>query len=305
LTTIPVAPSSSSATYTSSPNIPVPDNTTVTDVINVLGLTSSLYKVTLYTEVPHTWSSDLDITLTSPAGTIVVVNTDNADDKDDVYNGTVWNPSLTDTPSDHIYTSGVVATPLSPEGSFDLFLGQNPNGPWTLSVTDDFASDTGTFVRWDLTLSTCTVSAPVIYCPTSLPGSSHGCLPTISATANPNVAHNNACVITVANVEGQKSGIVFYGIHGPLNQPWCSGGHSFLCVKAPTQRTHAQNSGGTTALCNGTLTLDWNAFQLAHPAALGNPWVAGQTANVQGWFRDPGSCKTTFLSEALEFTYQP
>jgi hypothetical protein len=76
-------------------------------------------------------------------------------------------------------------------------------------------------------------------------------------------------------------------------------------VKPPTQRTLAQNSGGFTGQCNGTLTLDWNAFQLGNPGSLGAPWLAGDRAQVQGWFRDPASCKTTFLSAALELTYQP
>jgi subtilisin-like proprotein convertase family protein len=305
LTSMNFTPNTSSSVWTSSPNIAIPDNSTVTDSINVSGMGTALSKVVLYTELMHTWSSDLDVTLTSPAGTVVTVTTDNANDLDDVYNGTVWDPSATDTVTDHVYTNLVVATPLSPEGSFDNFLGQDPNGLWTLTVTDDFIPDTGTFVRWDLTLSTCSQSVPVAYCAPSAPGSSHGCLPTISAPANPNVAHTNSCVITVSGVEGQKSGIVFYGVHGPINQPWCTGGHSFLCIKAPTQRTMSQNSGGTPGQCNGTLVLDWNAYQLAHPLALGNPWLVGQKANVQGWFRDPASCKTTFLSQAIELTYQP
>ena len=130
-------------------------------------------------------------------------------------------------------------------------------------------------------------------------------MPTISATGNPNVAHSNSCVITVANVEGQKSGLVFYGLSPASGTPWCFGGNSFLCVKAPTQRTLSQNSGGLVGNCNGSLTLDWNAYQLANPTALGNPWSAGGKAYAQGWFRDPPSCKTTFLSEALDMTYLP
>jgi hypothetical protein len=127
----------------------------------------------------------------------------------------------------------------------------------------------------------------------------------ITASNNPNVAHSNSCQITVANVEGQKSGIIFYGLAANA-LPWCSvGGSSFLCVKSPTSRTGTQNSGGTAGACDGQLSLNWNAFQLANPGGLGQPWAAGNKAYVQGWFRDPPACKTTSLSDGVELTYVP
>jgi hypothetical protein len=146
-------------------------------------------------------------------------------------------------------------------------------------------------------------SGPVVYC---TPGTStNGCAPTISATGNPNVAHSAPCVIDVTGVEGQKSGIVFYGL-AQGSQPWCSiGGTSLLCVKAPTMRTGTQTTGGSTAQCNGTLTRDWNAFMQGNPGALGQPWSAGDKAYVQAWYRDPPACKTTSLSNAVELTYLP
>jgi hypothetical protein len=145
---------------------------------------------------------------------------------------------------------------------------------------------------------------PVVYCTAGT--TANGCVASISATANPNVAHTTPCQISIASVEGQRTGIVFYGLSS-FPQPWCSlgGGSSFLCVKTPTMRTGVHSSGGSLNQCDGTLSLDWNAFQLSHPGALGAPWVAGNKAFVQGWFRDPPSCKTTSLSNAVELTYQP
>jgi hypothetical protein len=135
---------------------------------------------------------------------------------------------------------------------------------------------------------------------------SSGCVASISANGNPDVAHSQPCQIVIDDVEGQKTGIIFYGLV-PLTQPWCAlgGGSSYLCVQVPTMRTGTQSSGGTFGQCDGTLTLDWNAFQLASPGALGAPWMVGEKAYVQGWFRDPPACKTTSLSNALELTYQP
>jgi len=134
----------------------------------------------------------------------------------------------------------------------------------------------------------------------------NGCVPSISASANPSVSQANPCTVSVANVEGQKNGLLFYGVNNMNFAPIAWGtGSSFLCVKAPTQRTPSQPSGGTAGQCNGQLTLDWDAFQIANPGSLGNPWAAGDKAYVQGWFRDPPAPKTTNLSDAVELTYVP
>jgi len=160
-------------------------------------------------------------------------------------------------------------------------------------------------IYWDDISIGGTTPPPVAYCTPTGSGSSSGCITAIAASDNPNVAHSNTCTIAVTGVEGQKNGIIFYGL-GSNALPWCtSGGNSMLCVKSPTQRTQGQVSGGTAGLCNGTLNLNWNGFQSANPGALGQPWSAGAKAYVQGWFRDPPSCKTTFLSQALEMTYVP
>jgi hypothetical protein len=145
-------------------------------------------------------------------------------------------------------------------------------------------------------------SAPVVYCTAGT--TSNGCVPSVSASANPSVSGATSCVVTIATVEGQRSGIVFYGTSGPVALPWGTGS-SFLCVKPPTQRTPAQSSGGTAGQCDGVLVLDWDAFQSSFPGALGQPWSAGARAWTQGWFRDPPAPKTTNLSDAVELTYLP
>jgi hypothetical protein len=144
---------------------------------------------------------------------------------------------------------------------------------------------------------------PVNYCTSGT--TSNGCNAQISASANPNVAHSNACNISVSSVEGQKSGLIFYGLVRH-NIAWCPvGGSSYLCVKTPTQRTPSQNSGGTVGACDGSYALDWNAFQLTNPGGLGTPFTGGSVVDLQCWFRDPPACKTTNLSDAIELTYAP
>ena len=144
---------------------------------------------------------------------------------------------------------------------------------------------------------------PAVYCTSST--TTNGCSPSIGASAQPSVSFATICDISVSSVEGQKAGLIFYGISGPNALSWGVGSTSFFCVKAPTARTPSQNSGGTAGQCDGALFLDWNQFQQANPGVLGQPWSAGNKAYVQGWFRDPPAPRTTNLSNAVELTHLP
>ena len=146
------------------------------------------------------------------------------------------------------------------------------------------------------------VPVPLVYCTAGT--TTNGCAAAISATHNPSLTGAFSCNIDITGVEGQKTGIIFYGLNSNAS-PWASGSTSLLCVKAPSQRTGVQASGGTLGFCDGTFSLDWDAYQTAHPSALGQPWTLGNRAYVQGWFRDPPAPKTTNLSNAVEITYLP
>jgi hypothetical protein len=150
-------------------------------------------------------------------------------------------------------------------------------------------------------LAGCT-PAPQSYCTAGT--TTNGCNATISAVGAPSIAALSGYPLTVTNVEGQKQGILFYGVSGAAVQPWGTGS-SFLCVKSPTQRMGGLNSGGTTGLCDGVLVTDWSAFVASNPSALGVPFSPGQVVSAQGWFRDPPASKSTSLSNAIEFTLIP
>jgi hypothetical protein len=143
----------------------------------------------------------------------------------------------------------------------------------------------------------------VVYCTAGT--STNGCVPSISALGTPSLAASSGFTVSVGSVEGQKQGLIFYGISGRSAAAWGVGGTSFLCVKSPTQRTPTQASGGTAGACDGTLAVDWLSFISSNPGALGNPFSVGQVVNAQGWFRDPPAVKTTNLSAGLEFTVLP
>jgi hypothetical protein len=143
---------------------------------------------------------------------------------------------------------------------------------------------------------------PTAYCTAGT--SSSGCVPAIASTGIPSATTTTPFSIHVSNVEGQRPGLIFYGVSGRNGGAW-GPSTSFLCVKAPMQRTGAHNAGGNLFQCDGSLSLDWNAFVAANPTALGAPFHVGQVIDAQGWYRDPASAKTTSLSNGLEFALQP
>jgi hypothetical protein len=148
------------------------------------------------------------------------------------------------------------------------------------------------------------VSGPTVYC--SAGTTTNGCAASISASGVPSVSIGVGFTLSVGGVEGQKTGLLFYGLdHSGYSPAGWGLSTSFLCVRAPIQRTGAQNSGGTAGQCNGSLALNWNGFNASHPGALGAPLTAGQHVFAQAWFRDPPSPKGTMLSNAIEFTLGP
>ncbi len=155
------------------------------------------------------------------------------------------------------------------------------------------------------TLKSFTASGPggLAYC---TPGTTtNGCSATISASGVPSLAAASGYVLTANDVEGQRAGLMFYGVSGRATVSWGAGGTSTMCVKVPNQRMNKLLSGGTFGACDGVLTQDWLAYLAAQPGALGQPFGAGVVVNAQAWFRDPPAVKSTSLSNALEFVTLP
>lgn len=145
--------------------------------------------------------------------------------------------------------------------------------------------------------------AVVAYCTAGT--TTNNCTALMSATGTPNVSATSGFVINCTNVEGQKFGLTFYGLSGPKASVWASGSTSYLCVKAPVQRTPSDNSGGTAGLCDGAFSIDFLDYLATHPAALGQPFQVGTRVHAQTWFRDPPAPGTTNLSNGLQFTTLP
>ena len=163
----PGPPECGEATFFFENTTPVPtaDVATVTSTIVVSGAGSYLWDLNAVTFLRHTFNADLDVTLTSPAGTVVTLTSDNGAGNDDVFNGTVWDdqadpggqvPYTNDAGlvTDHLYVNGVLASPLVPEEAMGAFIGEDPNGTWTLTISDDLAGDNGTLDSWGLQVTT-------------------------------------------------------------------------------------------------------------------------------------------------------
>ncbi|MDX2000523.1 MAG: IPTL-CTERM sorting domain-containing protein [Thermoanaerobaculia bacterium] len=138
----------------------------VTSTVNLVGADVSLCDLDVVTHLRHSFPADLDVTLKSPAGTIVTLTSDNGNGNDHVFDGTSWDddanpggpvPYVTNAGlvTDHPYSNGVTATPLVPEEALAAFLGENPNGTWTLTVSDDLSGDGGVLNGWSIAVTTC------------------------------------------------------------------------------------------------------------------------------------------------------
>jgi hypothetical protein len=110
-------------------------------------------------------------------------------------------------------------------------------------------------------------------------------------------------VVTVDDLEGLKSGTIFFGISGPFSAPW-GNGTSVRCVAPPVARTGVQSGVGASGTCDGVYTLDFNTWMQSHRGIAPS---AGTAVYMQTWFRDPGngSNQDTSLSDALQFVVTP
>jgi uncharacterized delta-60 repeat protein len=144
---------------------------------------------------------------------------------------------------------------------------------------------------------------PIVYCTAGT--STNGCTPSMGASGSASVAATAGFTLAASGVEGQRLGLLFYGVSGRRAAPWGSGNTSLLCVANPIQRMSVANSGGAVGQCNGALSEDWRAWVAARPTALGQPLIAGQLFEAQAWYRDPSAPRGTNVSNGLEFVLRP
>ncbi|MCG8404364.1 MAG: proprotein convertase P-domain-containing protein [Phycisphaerales bacterium] len=164
ITTLPEAPVNQANNLPSDDvNLPIaiPDTTTITSTTTVTGLGPFLCDIDLTTFIPHDFSGDLTVFLISPAGTRVTITTRNGGPIESIFNGTLWDDDAGDTVPPGAVTNiislfhNIAETPLAPEEAMGAFIGEDPNGTWTLEVSDHALFETGELTDWSLDLTTC------------------------------------------------------------------------------------------------------------------------------------------------------
>ncbi|MBU0740889.1 S8 family serine peptidase [bacterium] len=121
------------AEYYQGTPVDIPDNAPagITSTITVTD-DGAISAVTVPIDVTHTWIGDLIVELTSPEGTTVRLHDRSGSSSDDI-----------------LGTYGVTL-PVDGPGELLDFVGESPFGDWTLFVSDNVGSDTGTLNGWGL-----------------------------------------------------------------------------------------------------------------------------------------------------------
>ncbi len=100
--------------------------------------------------ITHSYLSDLTVSLTSPAGDASILITDICGSANDL--------NLTFDQDGQLYAN--IPCPATNGGSyqaltsFDQFIGTDPSGDWTLSISDAFSGDGGALTGWTLEICT-------------------------------------------------------------------------------------------------------------------------------------------------------
>ena len=140
------------STTTNSTAVPISDGAAGQMYSSVINVTADqeVTDVNVTINIQHTWAADLDVSLTSPGGTVVLLTSGNpAGVGDDDYTMTVFDQEA--------------ATPISagsapftgtfiPQGDLSTIYTEMSMGDWTLNITDTAAQDGGQLNSWSLEL---------------------------------------------------------------------------------------------------------------------------------------------------------
>jgi subtilisin-like proprotein convertase family protein len=122
------------------------DTKSLASRIDITGLSGLLLDVNVSVTIDHSYDGDLDVLLFSPSGTQVELFTDVGGSGDN-FTGTILDDEATSPiASGSAPFSGI----FRPEGSLHAVDWENPNGSWTLLVTDDAGGDVGVLQSWSL-----------------------------------------------------------------------------------------------------------------------------------------------------------
>ncbi|MBI5366214.1 MAG: S8 family serine peptidase [Planctomycetes bacterium] len=130
-------------TRTETPPLPIPDeNATGVSSTLVVGSAGTLTELNVYVRISHTYRGDLRVSLTSPAGTTILLHDQTGGSAPNI---DTWYDTLT-----------------APTQSLAAFNGQQVQGTWRLNVADLWGQDVGTLDLWKLEAVTSAAGGPVL-----------------------------------------------------------------------------------------------------------------------------------------------
>lgn len=122
------------STYCDQPGAPISDNHTTIVTMDVpADAGDTLTVVEVFVDITHTYIGDLDVSVTSPCGTTVMLHNRSGGSSDDILG---WYPG-----------------DFVPAGNLDDFIGLGMGGEWTFTVVDNASGDIGTINEWCLRLT--------------------------------------------------------------------------------------------------------------------------------------------------------
>lgn len=129
--------------------VSITDNNTVTSDLTVSDLDTNITDVNVKLNINHTFDADLTVTLFSPSGTPILLFSNVGGGGDNFTNTTLDDEAVVPISSASAPFSGA----FRPQGLLSGLDGEDPNGTWTLQVTDGASLDTGSLTAWSLEIS--------------------------------------------------------------------------------------------------------------------------------------------------------
>ena len=135
--------------FVTTPFLAIPDNGTVSSTLTVSGMVGLITDLNVSVNIKHAWAADVAVYLITPDGQSIELFTD-VGGRGDNFTSTVLDNEAS---ASIINGSAPFTGSYRPEGNLAATYGLNPNGVWTLAVTDDDLLFTGTLNGWGLDIS--------------------------------------------------------------------------------------------------------------------------------------------------------
>ncbi|MEZ5405706.1 MAG: proprotein convertase P-domain-containing protein [Verrucomicrobiia bacterium] len=133
------------------------NNSLINSILTITNQGQNIKELEVYTDIDHNQPGDLRISLTSPSGKTALLSGNNGGSPNNVFANTFWDDQAVTPATDAIYFNNIAKRSLIPEGALALFLGENPNGNWTLNILDEDGNNPNSFGKldeWGLRLTT-------------------------------------------------------------------------------------------------------------------------------------------------------